>query len=77
MEGDAVALEGAEDTEEGKVGFGSGFKEPLHAMGPGAVVDDVGQMRVKREGEKALGRGPGLVGRGRHGRSQDKALPGI
>ncbi len=53
MEVDAVALEIAEDAEERKVGFGGGFVEPLHAVRPGAVVDDVGQMGVQGKGEKS------------------------
>ena len=59
VEGDAVALEVAEDAEQRKIGFGGGFVKPLDAMGPGAVVDDVGQMGVEREGEEAarIGRG--------------------
>jgi hypothetical protein len=57
VESDAVALEIGEDAEEGKVGFGGGFMEPLNAMGPGAVVDDVGQMGVEGEGEETSGLG--------------------
>ncbi len=66
VEGDAVALEIAEDAEERKVGFGGGFVEPLDAVGPGAVVDDVGEMGVESEGEKASGLavGMGAVGLG-------------
>lgn len=41
MESDAVALKIAEDAQERKVGFGCGFVEPLDAMRPGSVVDDV------------------------------------
>jgi hypothetical protein len=50
VEGDAVALEVAEDAQEREVGFGGGFVQPLHAVRPGAVVDDVGQVGVQREG---------------------------
>jgi len=57
VEGDAVTLKTAEDAQEREVGFGSGFKEPLHAVGPGAVIDDVGKVRVQREREKARGYG--------------------
>ena len=53
VETDLVALEIFEDAEEREVGFGGGFVEPLHAMRPGAVIDDVGQMRVQGEGEKS------------------------
>ena len=52
VETDVVALEIFEDAEEGEVGFGGGFVEPLDAMGPRAVIDDVGKMRVQGEGEK-------------------------
>ena len=44
-----------EDAEEREVGFGGGLVEPLHAVRPGAVVDDVGQMGVQGEGEKTSG----------------------
>ena len=55
VEGDAIALQVAEDAEEGKVGFGGGFVEPLDAVGPGAVIHDPGQMGMEREGEEARG----------------------
>ena len=53
VEADVVALEVFEHAEEREIGFGGGFVEPLHAVGPGAVIDDVGQMRVQGEGEKS------------------------
>ena len=53
LQGDAVALEISEHAEQREIGFGGGFVQPLHAVGPGAVVDDVGQMRVQGEGEKS------------------------
>ncbi len=66
VEGDAIALEVAEDAEERKVSFGSGFVEPLDAMGPGAVVDDPGKVGMEREGEEAsglaVGTGAGWLG---------------
>ena len=52
VETDVVALEIFEHAEEGEVGFGGGFVEPLEAMGPRAVIDDIGEMRVQGEGEK-------------------------
>ena len=55
VEADAVALEVGEDAEQREIGFGGGFEEPLHAVGPGAVVDDVRQMSVQGEGEKSCG----------------------
>ena len=55
VEADAVALEVGEHAEEREVGFGGGFVEPLDAVRPGAVVDDVGQVRVQSEGEKTFG----------------------
>jgi hypothetical protein len=61
VEGDAVALEIAEDAEQRKVGFGGGFVEPLDAMRPGAVINDPGQVGVQCEGEEA---GRLLVGTG-------------
>ena len=53
VETDVVALEVFEDAEQREVGFSGGFMEPLHPMRPGAVIDDVGQMRVQGEGEKS------------------------
>ncbi len=53
VEGDAVALKTAEDAQEREVGFGGGFQEPLHAVGPGAVIDDVREVSVQGEREKA------------------------
>jgi hypothetical protein len=53
VEGDAIALKPAEDAEEREIGLGGGFEEPLHAVGPCAVVDDVRQMSVQGEGEKS------------------------
>ena len=54
VEADAVALEIVEHAEEGEIGLGGGFVQPLHAVRPGAVVDDVRQMRVQGEGQKTL-----------------------
>ena len=51
--GDAVALEVGEDAKQREVGLCGGFVQPLDAVRPGAVVDDVRQMRVQGEGEKA------------------------
>ena len=62
VETDLVALEIFEDAEQREVGFGSGFVEPLHAVGPRAVVDDVGQMRMQGEGEESCWAGR-FVGR--------------
>ena len=45
MQRDAVAFETGEHAQEWKVGFCSGFMQPLHAMRPGAVVHDVRQVR--------------------------------
>ena len=53
VEADVVALEIFEHAQQRQIGLGGGFVEPLHAMRPGAVVDDVGQMRVQGEGEEA------------------------
>jgi len=55
VEGDAIAFEVAEDAEEREIGFCGGFEEPLHAVGPGAVVDDVGKMGVQGEGKESGG----------------------
>jgi hypothetical protein len=50
---DVVALEVLEHAEEREIGLGGSLVEPLHSMGPGAVIDDVRQVRVQREGEKS------------------------
>jgi hypothetical protein len=50
---DAVALQIFEDAEEREIGFSCGFVEPLHAVRPSAVIDDIGQMRMQGEGEKS------------------------
>ena len=70
VERDAVALEVAEDAEQRKVGFGGGFVEPLDAMRPGAVVDDIGQVGVQRQGEEST-----RLGWLSH-RSQSQGAPG-
>jgi hypothetical protein len=51
----AIALQTAEDTEQGQVGFGGCFVQPLNAVGPSAVIDDVRQMRMQSESEKTCG----------------------
>ena len=52
MQSDSVALEIGEDSEKREVGFSGCLVEPLDAMGPGSVIDDVGEMSVEGEGEK-------------------------
>ena len=52
LERDAVAVEIVEHAQQRQIGFGGGFMEPLDAMRPGAVVDDVGQMGVQSDGKK-------------------------
>ena len=54
VQGEAVALEVGEDAEERQVGLGGGIVEPLGAVGPGAVVDDPGEMGVEGEREKGV-----------------------
>ena len=48
--GNAVALEVVEHAQQRQVGFGGSFEQPLHAMRPAAVVDDVGQVGVQSDG---------------------------
>ena len=55
VETDVVALEIFEHAEQREIGFGGCFVEPLHTVGPSAVIDDVGQMRVQGEGKKSCG----------------------
>lgn len=52
VEWDVVFIEAIECAQQREVGFGGCFEEPLDAMWPAAVVDDVGQMRVERNGEE-------------------------
>ncbi len=49
--GDSVGLEPAELFDQGDVGVERGLAEPVAAVGPAAVVQDVGQMTVQRENE--------------------------
>jgi len=53
VEADLIAFEIFEDAEKREIGFSGGFVEPLHTVRPGAVIDDVGQMRMQGEGEKS------------------------
>ena len=55
---DVVAVEAIERAQEGEVRFGRGLEQPLDAVRPAAVVDDVGQMGVQRNSEEStrLGR---------------------
>ena len=59
MQRDAVALEATEHAEQWEVGFGGRLVQPLHAVRPGAVVDDVRQVGVQGEGQ--ISRSFGLV----------------
>ena len=63
IQADAIRLQSAEDAQERQVGLGGGFVQPLHAVRPCAVIDDIGQMSVQCEGKKA--------GRLRRRRAQD------
>ena len=62
MEADVVALKIFQHAQQRQIGLGRGFVQPLHAMRPGAVVDDVRKMRVQGKGEEPCGTGR-LVGR--------------
>ena len=53
VETDVVALQIFEHAEEREIGFSGCFVEPLHAVRPGAVIDDVRQMRVQGEGKES------------------------
>ena len=55
VEADAVALEILEHAEEREIGFCGGLVEPLHPVRPRAVIDDIGQMRMEREGQITCG----------------------
>ena len=46
-------IEVAKDAKQGQIGLSSGLVEPLNAMGPGSVVDDIRKVGMEREGEKA------------------------
>ncbi len=47
----ALLLQAVEDLEQRDVGLGRRFVEPVHAVGPTAVADDVGQMGMEHKGE--------------------------
>ena len=51
VEADVVAFQAFKNAEEWQVGFSSGFVQPFHPMRPCAMVDHVGEMGVKSEGE--------------------------
>ncbi len=70
VERNVVVVEAVEHTQQREVGFGGSFEEPLDAMRPAAVVDDVGQMGVQGEGKK-----PTRLERLSH-RSQSQGAPG-
>ena len=53
VEADVVALKIFEDAQEGKVGLGRSLEEPLDAVRPSAMVNDVRQVCVQGEGEKS------------------------
>lgn len=55
VETDPVALQIAQDAEEWEVGLGGRFVKPFHAMWPGAMVYDVGQMRMQGERKESCG----------------------
>jgi hypothetical protein len=52
VQADAVTFQIPKGAQKREIGLCSGLVEPLHAMRPGAVIDDVGQMRVQRDGQE-------------------------
>src|ERR1700737_857356 len=52
VEADVVPLEFGEHAQQRKIGLCRRFVQPFDSVRPGAVIDDVGQMRVKGKGEK-------------------------
>ena len=60
IEADVVTLEIAEYAQEREVSLCRGLVQPLHAMGPGAVIDDIGQVGVQGEGQESCWFGGGL-----------------
>lgn len=53
LDGDVVEGAVADDIEDGEVGFGGGFIEPVFAVGPDAVPEYIGEMSMKNENETA------------------------
>ncbi len=53
VERDVVAVEAIERAEQREIGFRGGLEKPLDAVGPTAMVDDIGQMGVQRQGKKS------------------------
>ncbi len=47
----AFGAQAPEGLEQGDVGFGRGLVEPIHAVGPVAVADDIRQMGMEHKGE--------------------------
>ncbi len=47
----AFGAQAVEGLEQGDVRFGRGLVEPIHAVGPAAVADDVRQMGMEHKGE--------------------------
>ncbi len=44
-----------EGLEQGDIGLGRSLVEPIHPVGPAAVTDDVGEMRMEHKGEISQG----------------------
>jgi hypothetical protein len=53
VERDVVAVETVESAQQREIGFGCGLEEPLDAMWPTTVIDDVREMRVKRQSKES------------------------
>ena len=51
----AFGAQAVEGLEQGDVGFGRGLVEPIHAVGPAAVADDVREMGMEHKGEISQG----------------------
>jgi hypothetical protein len=49
----AVAFEIRKHAQQGKVGLGGSFVQPLHAVRPGAVVHHPGQVRMQHKSQEA------------------------
>ena len=52
---EAFGAQAVEGLEQGDVRFGRGLVEPIHAVGPAAVADDVREMGMEHKGEISQG----------------------
>ena len=59
--GQAVGGQTVEGLEQGDIGLRRGFVEPIHAVGPAAVADDVREVGMEHKGEVSERFGHGFL----------------